>query len=332
MKNYYDILGLSSYEDSQDVILSKYKEVTAKLRSQALDKDVTKKLIDVNEAYLVLSDAKLKQKYDYAFSNNSESDELKQYIAEKHNKASEFISGRLANTPKKRKKSKWPAIICGILILSAIGIIIRACTHTNAREYDSNIKEVSSIITPEDWTEYNVALSFKISIPKSLKQSGDEFNDEPQWISDDLCLARYSALFFEQEDLDKMSSKQDKSPTLIIIRHFSFSPGEVNHHYESPYLTYEDYKTLKEMTEQEIRPYTFIQHPLWDWIDVDGMRILEGPFTYEGYGGNIDGKIYLIYNFDEFAEIIISYSHEDKKMWEEEFDKIIRTFRWNNPK
>lgn len=40
MKNYYDILGLSSYEDSQDVILDKYKEVTIQLSSHVLDKDM----------------------------------------------------------------------------------------------------------------------------------------------------------------------------------------------------------------------------------------------------------------------------------------------------
>ena len=76
MKNYYNILGLSSYEDSQDVILAKYKEITARLRSQVLSKDLKNQLIEVNEAFLVLSDKELKKKYDYSLSSNSQDNTL----------------------------------------------------------------------------------------------------------------------------------------------------------------------------------------------------------------------------------------------------------------
>lgn len=87
MKNYYNILGLSSYEDSQDVVLSRYKEMTAHLRSQVLSKDVKNQLIDVNEAFLVLSDKELKRKYDYSLSSNSQDTTLLSAITLKHERA-----------------------------------------------------------------------------------------------------------------------------------------------------------------------------------------------------------------------------------------------------
>ena len=62
MKNYYEILKLLSYEDSQDVILAQYKNLTAQLRFQVLNKDIKKQLIEINEAFLVLSDKELKRK------------------------------------------------------------------------------------------------------------------------------------------------------------------------------------------------------------------------------------------------------------------------------
>lgn len=40
--------------------------MTEHLRSQVLSKDVKNQLIEVNEAFLVLSDKELKKKYDYS--------------------------------------------------------------------------------------------------------------------------------------------------------------------------------------------------------------------------------------------------------------------------
>ena len=100
MKNYYNILGLSSYEDSQDVILAKYKEITARLRSQVLSKDVKNQLIEINEAYLVLSDGDIKKRYDYSLSSNSQDSTLLSSISSKHDRAVQFVSEKLDKAPK----------------------------------------------------------------------------------------------------------------------------------------------------------------------------------------------------------------------------------------
>ncbi len=138
MKNYYNILGLSSYEDSQDIILAKYKEATSRLCAQSFSKDVRDQLIEINEAFLVLSDSKLKKKYDYALSTDSHGETLLNNIAVKSEKAVNFISSKLDNAQKKRMKNKWPAIICGFFILPALGPIIRTCTEALMQEKSSN--------------------------------------------------------------------------------------------------------------------------------------------------------------------------------------------------
>lgn len=61
--------------------------MTAHLRSQVLSKDVKKQLIEVNEAFLVLSDKELKRKYDYSLSSNSQDDALLSGISLKHGRA-----------------------------------------------------------------------------------------------------------------------------------------------------------------------------------------------------------------------------------------------------
>lgn len=106
MKNYYDILGLPSYEDSQDAILSSYKNSTNIMRDTIFDKkDVESKLIILNEAFLVLSDVTLtdvtlKREYDYYLSSNTENSELLDAISAKRKKAESFIRSKLANIVK----------------------------------------------------------------------------------------------------------------------------------------------------------------------------------------------------------------------------------------
>lgn len=172
MKNYYDILGLSSYEDSQDVILDKYKEVTTQLSSHVLDKDMRGQLIAVNEAFLVLSDEELKKKYDYALSSNLVNEELLKLLALKRQKAEQFINDKLSNAPKKRKKNKWPAIICGFFLLSALGTISRTCSHAYMQEKSSHADIVQSFSTPSDWSE------IKESMVSDFTESKLEFLSE----------------------------------------------------------------------------------------------------------------------------------------------------------
>lgn len=132
MKNYYDILGLPSYEDSQDAILSSYKNNENKMLSTiSYKKDVESKLIILNEAYLVLSDVTLKRKYDYYLSSNTENSELQDAISAKREKAESFIQSELSKIPKKKKRSKWPAIFCGLFLLSELGTIMKTCIQTS---------------------------------------------------------------------------------------------------------------------------------------------------------------------------------------------------------
>lgn len=148
MKNYYNILGLSSYE-----VLSKYREMTAHLRSQVLSKDVKNQLIEVNEAFLVLSDKELKRKYDYSLSSNSQDTTLLAGITLKHERAAQFVSEKLDNAPKKRKKSKWPAILCGFFLLSALGTVSRTCTQAYRQEKSSQAEIVEVFTAPSDWSD-----------------------------------------------------------------------------------------------------------------------------------------------------------------------------------
>lgn len=96
-------------------------------------KDVESKFIPLNEAFLVLSDPALKRKYDYCLSSSTDNDELLKDISLKREKAKSFIQDKLATAPKKKKRNKWPAILCGVFLLSALGTIMKTFTPGSNR-------------------------------------------------------------------------------------------------------------------------------------------------------------------------------------------------------
>lgn len=328
MKNYYNILGLSSYEDSQDVILAKYKEITARFRSQVLSKDVKNQLIEVNEAFLVLSDKELKKKYDYSFSSNSQDTTLLSSISLKHDRAVQFVSEKLENAPKKRKKNKWPAIICGFFLLSAVGTVSRTCTQAYRQEKSSHAEIVEAFITPPDWSEYKIAGAMTISLPNTMELRKD-YDDYTQWMSNSIGVLSSADAVFQQKNLSEMSDDAYQTYARVLIQHYSFSPADVEHHYESPGLTAEDYRNLREMVDEEIKPYTYVDTPTWRWIDINGTKAIEGSYRRNGENGPVKCKIYLFSNYSEMAKIIITYREKDSQQWESDLNNVIRTFKWD---
>lgn len=331
MKNYYNILGLSSYEDSQDVVLSRYKEMTAHLRSQVLSKDVKNQLIEVNEAFLVLSDKELKRKYDYSLSSNSQDTTLLSGISLKHERAVQFVSEKLDNAPKKRKKNKWPAILCGFFLLSALGTVSRTCTQAYRQEKSSHAEIVESYTIPSNWSEYKIAGAMTISVPNTLELRKD-YDDYTQWMSNNIGVLSSADAVFQQKNLSEMSEDAYQTYARVLIQHYSFSPADVEHHYESPGLMEEDYRNLREMVDEEIKPYSYVDTPTWRWIDINGTKAIEGAYRRNGEKGPVECKFYLLSNYDEMVKMIISYRESDSSLWESDLENVIKTFKWDRPK
>lgn len=338
MKNYYNTLGLSSYEDSQDVILAKYKEITAQLRLQVLSKDLKNQLIEINEAFLVLSDKELKRKYDYSLSSNSQDTILLSGISLKHEQAVQFISEKLDNAPKKRKKNKWPAIICGFFLLSALGTVSRTCTQAYLQEKSSQSEIVDTFTTPSDWSVYNSDWSvydidgaMTISLPNSMELRND-YDDYTQWVSNNMGILSSADAVFQQKNLSEMSDDYYQTYARVLIQHYSFSSADVEHYYESPGLTEENYSNLREMVDKEVKPYSYVDTPTWRWIDINGTKAIEGSYRRNGENGPVKCRFYLLSNYSEMAKIIISFREKDSLQWESDLNNVIWTFKWKTPR
>lgn len=340
LKKYYDILGLYPYEDSQDIILFKYKKVTNHLRTHFPVHEVRKELIDVNESFLVLSDKELKGKYDYALKNKSVNDDLLELLSVKRQKAEQFINDKLSSVPPNRKKSKWPAILCGLLLFSIFGLFSRTCANALLQEDNSQTKAnlntanahiLDSFSTPSDWDEYTIDDAISISIPSTMELR-HEYDDYTQFLSDSLGLKSYPRTVFQQKNLSSRSPEAYSTYARVLMQHFTCSPGDVEHHYESPQLTPEDYQLLREMVDEEVLPYTYVYTPTWRWININGTKAIEGSYRRNGSHGSVNCKFYILFNYSEIAKVLISFREKDSDMWETDLNNVIKTFKWKSPR
>lgn len=258
----------------------------------------------------------------------SQDNTLLSSISLKHDRAIQFVSDKLDNAPKKRKRNKWPAIICGFFLLSALGTVSRTCTQVYRQEKSSHAEIVETFITPSDWSEYKIVDAMTISVPNTMELRKD-YDDYTQWMSNNIGVLSSADAVFQQKNLSEMSEDAYQTYARVLIQHYSFSPADVEHHYESPGLTSEDYRNLREMVDEEIKPYTYIDTPTWRWIDINGTKAIEGSYRRNGENGPVKCKFYLLSNYDEMAKIIITFREKDSQQWESDLNHVIQTFKWD---
>lgn len=331
IKNYYDILELPSYEDSQDVILSSYKNGTKKLRDTIFDKaDVENMLVLLNEAFLVLSDTELKRLYDYCLSSNSENSDLTEAILSKRAKAKSFIQSKLANAPKKKKRSKWPAILCGFFLLSALGSISKMCVRALLESSSAPYEERGHFYPDSGWSRYEIANSFSIYIPQTMELRQDSAQYTMS-LKDNYFAINCADAVFQQAGLSNLSSEAFNTYCRVIIERYSFSPGEVERHDQTSYITAEDKNNLKEIVDAELGPYSYVEMPSYQWISIGGTKAVEAKYRRSGKNGPTVCRLYLLSNYNEAVKMIVSYREADANYWKTDMANIVRTFKWNNP-
>lgn len=332
MDNYYDILGLSSFEDNQDAILLSYKNGTAKLRANVFEKNGVKtQLIRINEAFLVLSDRNLKRQYDYCLSSNTETKSLKDGISAKRQRAEEFINSKLPDSPKKRKKRIWPAILCGFFLLSALGTILKTCRQIVAQSSDEPSEKVGAYHPTANWNHYEIADAFSISVPQTMELRNDDDQYTKLLEDNGLSISNAEAVF-QQAGLSGHSKKAYDTYSRILISYYKFAPGDLEHHNETSYIDSESRNNFREITDAEILPWDYIDTPAFHWIDINGTKAIEAKYKRTGDNGPVVCRIYLLPNYDEMVKMVVSYRESDASIWKSDLENVIRTFSWNNPK
>ncbi len=222
MLNYYHLLKISDLCNDAEVITQAYRRAIAeKAHRNESDDDFRDRICGVTEAYLILSDMLLKNRYDRALSEGTLPDnDLTQHITAKRSEAEDFVLARLGargtRIPKSyRSKAKRNRPIIGI----AIGVVVLILTIF--AQCHSSVDDLGEFQAPSSWK--------KVSVEDA------EFRVPPEM------------------ELYREDSSLAGEGLIFHIEHFA--PGEVPTHDQSPRLTEQD----KIEAENSLRMYR--KHP-----------------------------------------------------------------------
>lgn len=119
---------------------------------------------------------------------------------------------------------------------------------------------------------------------------------------------------------------------LALVEHYDLPSGEVERHNQTFYISAEDKKFFKKMVDEQLGPYSDVDIPTFQWVDISGTKALEARYRRTGKEGPVVCRLYLLLNYNEMVIMIVSYRESDESIWKSDLENVIRTFKWNTPK
>ena len=335
MKDYYFILGIPFAERNIDAITNAYKSLCADLHPDKYkETDCRQRTEEINEAYLVLSDECIKDKYDEhliksKLGNSNEYDsDLDSQINAKREEAKRFTSSFFEQYNKqKTQKSKFSwcrghgiALII-FLVLSLLGIVVYI------------ISNPFSFKVPDDWSYYEMGNAFSISVPPTLevRHDDDPYTQNLNKLPYDL---NNRDVIFQQKNLSNLSNSAKQTYCRILINYYN-EPGAFPRYNETEDINNEAKQFLDEIVYQEVVvPSYLIGSPSYAWIDINGIKAIETSYQRKSSAGKgiVCCKIYLLSNYDELVKIVVAYREGDSQIWANDMSNVIKTFKWKNLK
>lgn len=336
MKSYYDILEIKPFENNPDTILSAYKNLTTRFEKALALQDNTKleyisalknDIIKLNEAFLVLSDKFLKIEYDKALCEDNFSN-IESRLAKKRNEASEFVN---AQFPKNKNISIWKIIGITLLLIISMGYVVRYVnSFITAPTYKSTYPQKSTVLrnfTPDStWQQYDFYDAFSISIPKTMELRSD-YDKYSKHIHNNN-ISSFEGIVFQQRGLSDMTQVAYNTYSRVLIEYIVCNLGEVPRYFDSPQLSKDDIETLTEMVDMELNGFEYINHPIFQWVEIYPYKAVEATYKRNGLESPVSCKIYYLFNYVEMVKITIAWRDCDASLWEYDLNNVIKTFKW----
>lgn len=345
LKDYYKILGIPFGVDDQNKIRDAYKIISAILHPKKYKKgDCVSRNLDINEAYLVLTDPVVKKQYDDYFMAQersgfdiSSSHYFLSCISPKLEQAKaftdDFFKKYEAFLKRKQKTSWFSGCLVAFLILGALGQGVKGCVE-GMREISppqaSNVTRLTSFNVPSDWSTYLIKNSFSLSVPNTLEIRKE---DDPYttMLKNNSFAISTADVVFQQKELSKMTESGYSSYCRILVMYGEDYTDECLHYNETEEFNSETRKIFDELVEQEVAPYTMIGYPTHTWIDINGTKAVQSSYRRNGDIGPVNCKMYVLFNYHEMVKIIIAYREKDKELWANDMNNVIKSFRWSSP-
>lgn len=186
----------------------------------------------------------------------------------------------------------------------------------------------------KEWQKYTINGAFSFEVPNSveLRTSDDSYTKD--MLKTYGYIINSDNIVFQQKNL----STNDKNALLnhycrIIIHYQKGKANEYLSSNENYTLTKEDIESIKSIIESDAAE-RLISIKSIRYENNTHFSSIIAEYIRNGYGDNSPVKVQyqFIYNNDEFVTLVLSYREKEKEIWENDFRKVIASFRWINKK
>lgn len=338
-KNYYKILHLQEGETNSETIKSAYQSLCTYFHPTNYDAyDCDIKNIDICEAYLVLSDKELKQRYDsLCFSSDGNNvqipAELIIPIKEKRSQAEEFISNffsELENYKKKKKKSIIFIILTTISVFILIPILafIAFLIYMNWPGEAKNVTVFEKYKPTQGWVHCTVNDNFSFSVPQNMKYA---IEDRPDSL---FSLENDNAFYLNDGEVISFvdeSALQDSISFIMTVFYEKDSDLEYLSYNETQELNNLTRKIYEEIIAASVNYSLYSSAPEYRWVDIDGTKALDYSYAIPVDSDRAKYNTYFLFNNDEAVTLTVSFL-ESKSELAKDVTNVIRTIYWIHPK
>ena len=181
---------------------------------------------------------------------------------------------------------------------------------------------------PENWTQYILGnKAFSIAVPNTieLRKEYDAYTKELKNL-DRVCDS--NVVVFQQKGLSAKSPESYKHYCRVIAQYWKDDPGEFLRSNQTEAIDYETETLLFKLVEAELGGFSLLNDPSYRWIDINGIKAIEIKYRRTGNNHNTTCcTMYFIFNYSELVKTIVSYREQEKDLWDDAMDNIIKTFK-----
>lgn len=189
----------------------------------------------------------------------------------------------------------------------------------------------SKYIPPKDWSKYIISNSFCISIPNTveLRKLDDAYTQmvkDREWHGMKINL---NNVVFQQKGLATNQPEAFRTYCRIMIAVNKGISGDYARSTDYEDLDAETIRTFQSLASQSSGRYEILGKPNVKWIRVEGTYAVKVDYVRTGSEGHRTCvNTYYFFNDDKMAQITLSYRQADASKWKEDFENVIRTFKW----
>ena len=193
------------------------------------------------------------------------------------------------------------------------------------------VKPESRYIPSKDWSKYIISNSFSISIPNTveLRKLDDAYTQmikDREWYGVKINLDN---VVFQQKGLATNQPEAYKTYCRIMIAVDKGNPGDYAKSTDYEDLDAETIRTFQSLASQSAGRYEVLGKPYVKWIRVEDTYAIKVDYIRTGAESHRTCvNTYYFFNDDRMAQLTLSYRQADADRWAEDFENVIKTFKW----